>query len=123
MKIVALVLRHELTILIGQAPRKSRDGRSHEIAVTRTRSNKMRKSLNRTPRAPSLGALRLFEKFEGCQPPSPKRRLSASRRVAKTNVQTKVSRSPIVGEFANASSLYLAKNHLLVSCAQFPGCR
>jgi hypothetical protein len=26
----------------------------------------------------------------------------------KTNVQTKVSRSPIVGEFANASSLYLA---------------
>src|SRR5262245_22011548 len=38
---------------------------------------------NRTPRAPSLGGLRLFEKFERRQPPSPKRRLSARRRVAK----------------------------------------
>jgi hypothetical protein len=26
MKLIALILRHELTILIGQAPRKSRDG-------------------------------------------------------------------------------------------------
>jgi len=50
----------------------------------------------------------LFEKFERRQPPSPKRGLSASRRFLKTNVQTKVSRSLTSGEFANASSLYLA---------------
>ena len=65
-------------------------GRSHKIATTRTTSKGMRKSLNRTPRAPSLGALRLFEKFERRQPPSPKRGLSASRRFLKTNVQTTV---------------------------------
>jgi hypothetical protein len=44
---------------------------------------------NRSPRAPSRGALRLFEKFERRQPPSPKRRLSASRRVAKNQCADK----------------------------------
>ena len=44
---------------------------------------------NRTPRAPSRGALKLFEKFEQRQPPSPKRRLSASRRVAKNQCADK----------------------------------
>jgi hypothetical protein len=38
MKIVALILRHELTIVIACASRKSRDGRSQKIATARTRS-------------------------------------------------------------------------------------
>ena len=49
----------------------------------------MRSPSNRSPQAPSLGALRLFEKLERRQLPWPKRRLSASRRVSKNQCEDK----------------------------------
>jgi hypothetical protein len=60
--------------------------------------------------------LKLLGKLERRQPARAERGLSASRRISKTNVQTMVSRSLTSGEFANASSLYLA-----VVGRSFPG--
>jgi hypothetical protein len=52
--------------------------------------------------------LKLFEKLKMRHPASMECRSPPAVAVLKTNVQTKISRSPTVGEFANASSLYLA---------------
>jgi hypothetical protein len=43
-KIIASILRHGPTIFIGQAPCKSRDGRSQQIAFVRTKSHKLAES-------------------------------------------------------------------------------
>ena len=67
---------------------------------------------NRTPRAPSRGALKLFEKFEQRQPPSPKRRLSASRRVAKNQCADK--------GFPIADRRRVRERQFALSCAPRP---
>jgi hypothetical protein len=52
--------------------------------------------------------LKCQDKREKRQPPLAEDRQAPVAALPKTNVQTKVSQSLTVGEFANASSLYLA---------------
>ncbi len=58
--------------------------------------------------APSLGPLKFLVKLESRHPVSTEFHSAPAVAILKTNVQTKGSRWLTIGEFANASSLYLA---------------